>query len=213
MKILVTAIKSRESYVKEMQKHIPSLEIIWDKHQDCMETFSRAWTSFGTESRIIFQDDVILTKDFTSKAIKVINQHSDKIITFFSLKRDDEKLGTRLMDGAGYCMNQCYYLPEGYGKAIYEYSKTWRRKAEHPTADDYLMADFLKDNKLKYVIAVPSLVQHREVVSVIDSRRSKKRQSSTFIDPVEDLFEHYKKEDTMTLCQRLLTKMKIKLNK
>ena len=91
MKILVTAIKSRLPYVTEMQKHIPSLEIIWDKHQDCMETFNRAWTSFGTESRIIFQDDVILTKDFMSKAIKVINQHPDKIITFFSLKRDEEQ--------------------------------------------------------------------------------------------------------------------------
>jgi|14BtaG_2_1085337.scaffolds.fasta_scaffold13413_3 GR25 family glycosyltransferase involved in LPS biosynthesis len=181
MKILVTAIKSRKEYVDEMSKQIPQLEIIWDKYNDCMETFNRAWTSFGEESRIIFQDDILLTENFMDKAIKVINQHSDKVITFFSLKKDDDKSGSRLMDGRTYCMNQCYYLPEGYGKAIHEYGKTWKRKAEHPTADDYLMADFLTDHKLKYLISVPSLVQHREVVSVIDSRRSKKRQSKTFI--------------------------------
>ena len=37
--------------------------------------------------------------------------------------------------------------------------------------------------KLAYWIHVPSLVQHRVAVSMIDSRRSSKRQSKTFIDP------------------------------
>ena len=140
----------------------------------------RGWTSFGDESRLILQDDIILTDNFLEKAIKVINKYPNTIITFFSMKGADQTEGTRYMQPSSYCMNQCYYLPTGYGKSIARFHKTWARKVEHPTADDYLMADFMKHYRLKYLISVPSLVQHREVKSVINPKRSIRRQSKTF---------------------------------
>ena len=77
-------------------------------------------------------------------------------------------------------MNQCFYLPELYSKSIYEYYTTWDKKEEHPTGYDILIADFLKSRKEKYWIHVPSLVQHRKVKSIINSRRGNNRQSKTF---------------------------------
>lgn len=45
---------------------------------------------------------------------------------------------------------------------------------------DLMVADWLKGRREKYWIHVPSLVQHRTLPSLIDSRRSTKRQSQTF---------------------------------
>ena len=53
---------------------------------------------------------------------------------------------------------------------------------DNPTAMDYLVRDFLKDNKYKYWIYQPCLVQHMECKSVIDPRRSSKRQCINFVE-------------------------------
>jgi hypothetical protein len=57
----------------------------------------------------------------------------------------------------------------------------WEDKDKHFDAVDLFVADYLKSRKLKYWIEIPCLVQHRQVVSVVDSRRSKYRQTSTFL--------------------------------
>ena len=56
---------------------------------------------------------------------------------------------------------------------------------EHPNGTDAMVRDFLKDRKEKYWIHCPSLVDHRQGKSVIDPRRSSKRQSFTFVERVE----------------------------
>jgi hypothetical protein len=56
---------------------------------------------------------------------------------------------------------------------------------DHPNGTDQMVCDFLKSRREKYWLHVPSLVDHRIAVSMIDPRRSSKRQSLTFTDPVE----------------------------
>ncbi len=48
-----------------------------------------------------------------------------------------------------------------------------------------MVADFLKERHMRYYIHVPSLVEHRIGKSLIDPRRSSRRQSLTFRDGVD----------------------------
>jgi hypothetical protein len=94
------------------------------------------------------------------------------------MREADISIGSRYDNN--FCMNQCFYLPPGYSSKLYEFYNNWKDKEVHPTGYDYMLNDFLKERKEKYWISIPSLVDHREMKSLISSRRSSKRQSKTF---------------------------------
>ena len=82
-------------------------------------------------------------------------------------------------------MNQCFYLPKGYGSQLIDfYNGYWtdiNYDVNRPTsAKDSMMRKCMQLRKEKYWLHCPSLVQHRETVSMIDSRRSSRRISHTF---------------------------------
>ena len=83
-------------------------------------------------------------------------------------------------------MNQCYYLPAGSATRLTAFADAWTKYEQHPNGDDQLMAEWLQSEKARYWVQVPSLVNHLVTVSMIDKRRSKYRQSTTFFDPEYD---------------------------
>jgi hypothetical protein len=80
-------------------------------------------------------------------------------------------------------MAQCFYLPAGYSALIADFKQYWSEFDAHPTGVDLMVNDFLRLRKEKYWIHIPNLVDHRVAKSLIDPRRSSKRQSKTFTDP------------------------------
>jgi hypothetical protein len=113
--------------------------------------------------------------------MEAISKYPDSLIQFFSMRKKDIEVGTRVERGSTFLMHQCYYLPKGMAKKIYEYSKEFYNRCELYTApNDICTREFLSDNKLTYVIWVPNLVDHLVSVSMVDKRRSKYRQSKTF---------------------------------
>lgn len=182
MKIIVRAIYSRMEYVDEItRRRIPGLSFVFDKTGNAMDTFLYAMGIAGTQPCVHMEDDIILTTDFHDKLIGAINKHPDKVIQFFSMRKKDLTEGSRMERGSTFMMNQCFYLPAEYSLLIKEYYNEWPQKEAHPTGYDILIADFLKKRKEKYYLHCPSLVQHRICVSAIDKRRSKHRQSLTFV--------------------------------
>ena len=186
--IVCTAIKDRINFVKYLRHHIPELKVVWDKKRDPMETFMRAWKEYPDKPSLRLQDDIILTKNFLDKANNVINQYPNDVIQFFSMRKADLEVGSRWETGRTWLMNQCHYLPEGMAGRIYKYGLSWHRLSEAPTADDLLMQDFFSENKIKYFLHCPSLVEHAEVYSAINRRRSRFRKSKTFTQPDYELF-------------------------
>lgn len=191
MKIIITAVKERKSYVDYLLKNLPFPIVLYDDNNENIPNNYKAKANFlkalgetKGEKAIIMEDDILLTKDFFHKAIIEINKKPNVLIQFFSMRKNDLEIGSRLDNN--FLMNQCFYLPRGYGMEIIEFEKTRDKESEHFGASDILMRDFLKSRKEKYWIHVPSLVQHRIAKSVIDQRRSSKRQSLTFIDPIVD---------------------------
>lgn len=183
MDYIVTAVKERMPFILYLEKHIPNLQIVWDKKRDPMDTFMRAWGEHPDNASLRFQDDIILTKNFLNKAHNVIEKYPNDVIQFFSMRKADKEVGSRWESGGNWIGNLCHYLPKGMAGEIYEYGLTWKGLVDNPTADDLLMRDYFKENKIKYFLNCPNFVDHAEVYSVIDRKRSKFRKSKTFDNP------------------------------
>ena len=186
MRYIVTAMRERFDNVAYLERHIPNLEGVWDEKRDAMDTFLRACVASYGSSVVRLEDDVCLTVDFTAKAEAVIARYPLHVIQFFSRSKYDLTIGTRFKHGGTFSMNQCYYMPEGISEHLVEFydSAEWQaRKAEHPYGYDTMMAHMFKLQRRAYLVSVPSLVEHAKIVSAIDSRRSRFRQSTTFTEP------------------------------
>ena len=180
VEFIVNYMPERIDNVNAMEQQLPDLIKNYSPDKDAMGGYLDCLKVGGNVPMVLLEDDVVLCKDFKNKILRVIAEKKNVIIQFFSMRKKDLTIGSRYEYGRTFCMNQCVYFPKGYGNLIYDYYNDWERKDEHPTAYDYLIADFLKSRRENYYLSVPSLVQHISGKSLIDKRRSSKRQSLTF---------------------------------
>ncbi len=184
MRFIIRAMSQRNECVGYLKQYLPDAEFLIDVPGNAMSGFLEAMWSAGKDAAVHMEDDIYLTKNFKEKAENVIEEHSDEVIQFFSMRQADIDKGSRYEPGRTFMMNQCFYLPAGYSKAILEYYPKWHQKEIHPTGYDILIADFLKERKEKYFLSVPSLVDHRKGKSLINPKRSNARQAKVFQDGI-----------------------------
>ena len=170
----------REEYAEYLQQRIPNLITIKDVSKDPGGCFSRALKAAGGEPCVHLEDDIILTKGFVDKISMVIASRPEMVCQFFSMRKADLEVGSRVVSGANFLAAVCFYLPADMSRGVYNFLPNWERWDEHPTGLDLAVADYFKINKIKYYINIPNLVDHRVGKSVIDPRRSSKRVSKTF---------------------------------
>lgn len=180
LRFIVRSVPEREVFLPMLQAEIPSLEIVRDKYRNSRETFLRALAETGDSPAVHFEDDVTPTANIEKKLRAVIEEHPDSVIQFFSLRKNDLKLGPRLMPGRTFLMMQCWYLPAGFARALHDFHPHWHRRFNPVGGNDWMPKAYLAEHKMTYWLHVPSLVQHRQVVSAIDPRRSSKRFSPSF---------------------------------
>lgn len=166
--------------ISHLKKAIDDLIVYVDYNHDAMGSFLNAIT-YTEGPLVMLEDDIELCDNFVEKIKEAIMQYPNHIINFFSLRKKDYELKKPYEElGSKFMMNQCNYIPSGYGNQIAEFYKTWTRKMEHPTGYDILMADWMKSNKLKYIQWFPHLVNHIECKSLINPKRSSKRTDKLF---------------------------------
>jgi hypothetical protein len=178
MRIIIRAVKERGEYIDYLKNYLPTAEWCFDEKKDAMHTFLKGMKMAGNDACIHMEEDIILTKNFLEKAKKVIVQKPFTLIQFFSMRKADLEIGSR-WDNT-FMMNQCHYNPPNFSRYFLEYWEHWEDRVKEPYGYDTMMQSFLRKNKIKYWISVPSLVDHRIAKSMIDPRRSSKRQSLTF---------------------------------
>ncbi|MCL2093010.1 MAG: hypothetical protein FWH12_02340 [Treponema sp.] len=171
-----------ERKVDEYPKDIPGLIFSTISERSGYKNFQNALSIAGDDSAVHMEDDIILCADFYNRIKIIVNERPNDIIQFFSGTRsDDQKKGTRYETGAKFLWAQCFYLPPGMSKEMYHFSLNWKdRDNKFGGWSDVMVADYFKMKKRKYLVVVPSLVDHMEGKSLIDPRRSSKRQSKTF---------------------------------
>lgn len=188
MRYLVMAVPERRHWVRELEQQIPQLEVVEDYSRDATDTFLFMLLQTGDGPAVHLEDDALLTSDFMAKAEAAIEEHSTEVINFFSRSKDDFAIGSRWCSGGSFARTVCWYTPKGYARAILDYFHHWplRNSATIQKREsapyDYLVRDWLKLRRLRFWQHVPSLVQHRGGVSIIDPKRRKEaRQSMTFV--------------------------------
>lgn len=177
-RIIIRAVRERQSYVDYLQENIPDAEVCWDKTRNAMDTFLSALTMSGNDPIVHMEEDAFLATDFRTRLEAEIARQPDKVIQFFSMRKGDLEVGSRWDNS--FLMGQCFYLPAGYSKLILDFYSVWEERDLHPTGLDTMVGHFLRKRKEKYWIHVPNLVDHRVGKSQIDPRRSSKRISKTF---------------------------------
>lgn len=178
MKYVVRAVHERQPFVDEILKQIPDAIVYYDDEHDAMKSYLHVCRDIiGTEPTVLLEDDVILTSNFIQKIEKVISKYPYVLINFFSLSKT--KTSPHLKKGREHCMAQCEYYPEGFGVKVADAYETWPLKETDPSGTD-LLTGYAWGYSNNYLVWCPSLVQHRQVKSVINPRRSTKRQSITF---------------------------------
>lgn len=180
---IIRACRERQEFVDYLLDRIPGAVVVYDTNRNAMDTFRTALASVGDGPAVHMEDDVILTKRFVEKARAAIAERPHMPIQFFSMRKADIETGSREEPGRTFLMGQCFYLPAGMSRELLDYE--WSRVKEHPTGLDLMVADFMRERRMRYWIHVPSLVQHRFGKSLIDPRRSRYRQSKTFQEPDE----------------------------
>ena len=179
MLYVIRAVRERKEFVDEILTQIPDAVVYWDdEYHDAMKSYLHVCKNIvNDQPAVLLEDDIILTSDFKNKAEAVISQYPEILINFFSLSKKYTK--PHFKKGREYCMNQCEYFPAGFGKKVADSYENWDKRGSEPTAYDFLVGYAWGYNK-PYLVWCPSLVQHRQVKSIIDPRRSSKRQSITF---------------------------------
>ena len=176
--VRTTAFGGRD--ISKLKECIPNLVIMTDYNRDAMGNFLNAMRYTDNPS-IHLEDDIELCDGFLEKIKEAVKLYPDKIINFFSLRKKDYELKKPYEElGSKFMMNQCNYIPAGFGSKIADFYTEWERKIEHPTGYDILMADWMKANKMKYIQWFPHLVNHLECKSLINPKRSSKRIDKNF---------------------------------
>ena len=181
MLYVIRAVREREEFVKEILEQIPEAVVYYD------DKFHNAFKSYlyvcehiiKGQPAVLLEDDVILTYNFKEKAERVIDIFPDTLIKFFSLSKKNTK--PYWEKGRNYCSSCCEYFPKGFSLKVVKAYESWPDKYKHPTAYDYLVGYTWGNNK-EFLVWNPSLVQHRVAKSIINPKRSSKRQSITFIE-------------------------------
>lgn len=179
MLYVIRAVREREEYVKEMLKQLPEAIVYWDdEFHNAMKSYLYVCKNIiKDQPAILLEDDAILTSNFKEKIEAVVEQYPKILIKFFDLGRTYKKPHFKF--GREYCSNVCEYFPEGFGLKVVEAYETWPDKEKEPNAYDYLVG-YAWGWKKPFLVWCPSLVQHRDCKSAINSRRSTRRQSLTF---------------------------------
>ena len=110
---IVRAMRERKEYVDYITSRI-DVNVLYDTTGNAMETFLEALRMAGDEPCIHMEEDILLTSNFDEKIESVISENKDIVIQFFSMRKKDLTIGSRLESGRTFCMNQCFYLTEGY---------------------------------------------------------------------------------------------------
>ena len=188
VRFIVTAVKRRIAVVAYLKQHVPGLEVVWDSSGKCIGGYVKALAQAGDDPFVLLEDDILLTQDFYSKITYEIAARPNDVIQFHSRSGKDQSVGSRYNPPRQFLNHQCVYFPPGMASQILAFSRqnAYTDWTSPRSFSDVLTQDYLSQNRIKYWVSIPSLVDHLPDVSMVNSKRSKtgiKRQARVFLNP------------------------------
>lgn len=188
---MVSNSLERIENAKKISEHIPELVIYEGDNNDVFNKYIRCFNIDNCfDGVVVLEDDILLCKGFYNKIMEVICKHRETVISFFEKPNSKKELKTSFNSGYDFMFNQCNYYPRWAcdlfkDKQTIDRFKDWYinsgKKWIAPI--DIYIANVLGENKIKYLMKVPFLVQHLPMKSMLGNR-STKRQTKYFIDDI-----------------------------
>ena len=194
--ILTTNNKEREVYINNIKAQIHNA--VTNTYQEisprgAVKNYINALSKVkDNEELLMLEDDVILCDNFLTKLEYNIKKTRREIfLQCFSMRNLDLTKGSRFEYGSTFLMNQAVFFPKGEAKKVVNYFNDVKsgkiqtfKNTDYNTdfleAQDIVLRDYLRYSKQNYYIIVPNLVNHAITKSLVNPRRSTKRQSKTF---------------------------------
>lgn len=172
--------------------------LLIDKEHQPIKSFIKQLEIISDSDAVLLEDDIILCDDFKKHIEKVINEHPNRIINFFTypmlyFKTDESKT---------FMYNQCTYYPKGIGKVVADEMK----KITNIKQYDVIEYMALNKLKIKHIRYRPCLVQHIDYSSLIGNTCNNRR-TIYFIDYLNELgisYEDAEKSENKAKLQALL---------
>ncbi len=154
-------------------------ELLVDTEGHCGKAFLKQLEYVKDYDAVLLEDDIILCKNFKERIEKVISEHPNDVINFFTLPTWYFK--TRKLSDFSY--NQCTYFPKGSADKLLPYAD----KGEPLKSAEKYMKRMLKLSKTLHIQYRPCLVQHLDNGSLMNHNCKFSRRSPYFVDYLEEL--------------------------
>lgn len=162
-------------------------EILDTKHEYVM-SFINALYKINDYDSVLLEDDLVLCKNFKEEIEKVIFEHPNDVINFFTCpnKYFTSHYGTEFV------YNQCTYYPKGLAKILADKMIELRNKigAEHVSSYGSLEGMALRQLGFRNYRYRPCLVQHIDGISTYNNHMFT-RNSIYFKDYLDELNINY----------------------
>lgn len=155
-------------------------ELLVDKELNPVKSFINQLEKISEWDAVLLEDDVVLCNNFKHEIEKVISEHPETIINFYT---NPIKYFTSNYNQS-FNYNQCTYYPKGVGKILAERMKEdW----DVLKGAGYDTIEHRSINKLNLCIYTyrPCLVQHKDIYSLIG------RNKLVTVDRITPYFKDY----------------------
>ena len=187
IRYVIQAVPGRQKWVKELQDRLGGCRsfVYYDMCRQPVKAFIGSLLVVDNDSgHVHLEDDAMLCSRFEVQVEEAVEQYEDSVINFFAGLSKKREMKPMEVPGRKYLMAQCTWFPKWFPMEFAQWFQENRQAVLEAawSGMDTLVAEFLKATGRKYVHWWPSLVQHRPGVSMIDSKRSKFRQTNHFAD-------------------------------
>lgn len=184
--------QARIENVEKLKQAIPQLRAVMCSLDDVFPVHvSCFYVEDEYDGVVILEDDIQLCENFLERVEALIEQHPYEVVSMFESACSKGELHSEYRYGRNFAWNQCNYYPRNIGRILCDPRYMipfveWFDKRNEPWGypiDTYI-SFVLGQNKIKYWMEVPFLVQHLDMKSNFKGRPSN-RQSKYFIDNME----------------------------
>lgn len=133
------------------------------------------------------EDDAVLAPDFADRAIEFLGSEIANVWTFYSARKEDLAAydagkNHRRITPSQYFNSQAVSWPTCFAKPMLDYLPEWESAKKRGVSDcDIFIGDFCRKFRFTIFASIPSIVQHREIASLLGHRPRYGRVSRTFI--------------------------------
>jgi hypothetical protein len=155
----------RRQFIPYLLYKLGDIKIFTDSGQGYFNNCIEAWNSYDRDAlwHLIIEDDALICKDFYNELDKILR---DENIVYNLFYENDKVFG-----GVAVC------IPTKYIDGLLDYSQNGYNRKVFYYPFDSLIKKYCELNNIKTSFVVPSLVDHRQVDSLLKNKLGRKAKS------------------------------------